>query len=88
MPEPAALPPTRRGAGRAYLVGRSVYEVGWERYSLRVTEWQIPLPRLPADLDGLRLVHLSDLHLGPEIPFDYLTGRSLWPGSWVARRCC
>lgn len=35
-------------------------EAGWAR--LRVLE--LALPRLPAELDGLRVAHLSDFHLG------------------------
>lgn len=31
---------------------------------LRLSQHQITLPRLPAHLDGLRLTHLSDLHVG------------------------
>jgi predicted MPP superfamily phosphohydrolase len=36
------------------------FEAGWVR--LRVRE--LPVPGLPAELDGLRIAHLSDLHLG------------------------
>jgi predicted MPP superfamily phosphohydrolase len=36
------------------------FEAGWVR--LRVRE--LPLPGLPAELDGLRIAHLSDFHLG------------------------
>ena len=36
------------------------FEAGWVR--LRTLE--VPLPRLPAELDGLRIAHLSDFHLG------------------------
>ncbi|HUZ80678.1 MAG TPA: metallophosphoesterase [Gaiellaceae bacterium] len=36
------------------------FEAGWVR--LRVRE--LPLPGLPPELDGLRIAHLSDLHLG------------------------
>jgi predicted MPP superfamily phosphohydrolase len=36
------------------------FEAGWVR--LRVLE--LPLARLPPELDGLRIAHLSDLHLG------------------------
>ena len=36
------------------------FEAGWVR--LRTLE--VPLPRLPAELDGLRVTHLSDFHLG------------------------
>ena len=32
---------------------------------LRVTRLDVPLGTLPADLDGLRIVHVTDLHLGP-----------------------
>jgi predicted MPP superfamily phosphohydrolase len=36
-----------------------------QRYALRVREVDVPLPNLPKDLDGLRLVQLSDIHLSP-----------------------
>jgi predicted MPP superfamily phosphohydrolase len=36
------------------------FEAGWVR--LRVRDVQIP--GLPAELDGLRIAHLSDFHLG------------------------
>ncbi len=32
---------------------------------LTVTRLDVPVPGLPAALDGLRILHLSDLHLGP-----------------------
>ena len=35
---------------------------------MRVAELDMPLPRLPAALDGLRVLHLSDLHLGRSMP--------------------
>jgi predicted MPP superfamily phosphohydrolase len=34
-----------------------------ERTAFRVRELDVPLPCLPPELDGLRLVHLSDIHL-------------------------
>jgi len=37
-----------------------LFEAGWVR--LRVLE--VPLPGLPPELDGLRIAHLSDFHLG------------------------
>lgn len=37
-----------------------MFEAGWVR--LRVLE--LPVPGLPAELDGLRVAHLSDFHLG------------------------
>lgn len=36
-----------------------------ERTDFRVREVNIPIQGLPADLDGLRLVQISDIHLGP-----------------------
>ena len=36
------------------------FEAGW----LRTTVLELPLAGLPAALDGLRITHLSDLHLG------------------------
>ncbi|HEV7735626.1 MAG TPA: metallophosphoesterase [Candidatus Binatia bacterium] len=42
--------------GYGYLVGHS---------RLRVTQLDVPIEGLPSALDGLRVVHISDLHLGP-----------------------
>ena len=36
-----------------------------ERTSFRVREVDIPIPNLPHDLQGLRLLQLSDIHMGP-----------------------
>jgi len=36
-----------------------------ERTAFRVREMDIPVPGLHPDLEGLRLVHLSDIHLSP-----------------------
>src|SRR4051812_19883119 len=36
------------------------FEAGW----VRLRELDVPLPRLPGGLDGLRIVHLADFHLG------------------------
>jgi predicted MPP superfamily phosphohydrolase len=36
------------------------FEAGW----VRLRTLKVTLPGLPADLDGLRIVHLSDFHLG------------------------
>jgi uncharacterized protein len=41
-------------------VGWGWFEAGWVR--LRALE--VALPRLPVELDGLRVAHLSDFHLG------------------------
>jgi predicted MPP superfamily phosphohydrolase len=68
------------GAGAyAYLV-----EPTW----LRVKRLTVPLPALPLGLDGLRVVHLSDLHIGSEVPVWFLrkvvtTVRQLAPDAIV-----
>jgi predicted MPP superfamily phosphohydrolase len=36
-----------------------------ERYRLQLTEVRIPIPKLPKDLDGLRIVQVTDIHLSP-----------------------
>ncbi|MDR3634663.1 MAG: metallophosphoesterase [Isosphaeraceae bacterium] len=38
---------------------------GNESLRLRRRDWQVTLPGLPAAWDGLRLVHISDLHFAP-----------------------
>lgn len=37
-----------------------------------VVEWRLPIAGLPKDLAGQRLVHLSDLHIGPRVDDSYL----------------
>ena len=37
------------------------FEAGW----LRTRVLEVPVADLPAELDGLRIAHLSDFHLGP-----------------------
>lgn len=39
----------------------------WEGRKLRVKRVEIPLRKLPQALDGLRIVQLSDVHVGPTI---------------------
>jgi uncharacterized protein len=38
----------------------ATFEAGW----VRLAERELEVPRLPSELDGLRIAHLSDLHLG------------------------
>jgi predicted MPP superfamily phosphohydrolase len=40
----------------------------WSRRPARVDVVPVPLPRLPRDLDGLRIAVVGDIHLGKEIP--------------------
>jgi predicted MPP superfamily phosphohydrolase len=41
-------------------VAWGLFEAGW----VRLETIEVPLPGLPVELDGLRLVHLGDFHLG------------------------
>jgi uncharacterized protein len=51
------------GAG-ALLGGWGLFEASW----VRLREIELPVPGLPTELDGLRIVHLSDFHLGVPSP--------------------
>jgi predicted MPP superfamily phosphohydrolase len=48
------------GAAAGAAVGWGWFEAGW----VRLRELELALPGLPAELDGLRIAHLSDFHLG------------------------
>jgi predicted MPP superfamily phosphohydrolase len=41
-------------------------------WDLKVARYRVPIRDLPAGLDGLRLVQLSDTHLGPRIPAAFI----------------
>jgi predicted MPP superfamily phosphohydrolase len=56
--------------GRDQLIGKGKYDwmlalPGNESFRLRKTEWELVLPSLPAALDGLSILHISDLHFAP-----------------------
>lgn len=42
------------------------------RYGLKIKKVQIPLPQLPSELTDLRIVQISDLHIGLTIDKDYV----------------
>jgi uncharacterized protein len=78
---PCDSPPAgadRTGAARrlplaTYLAGglpllAGVYGATAGRRRTRVVTVEVPLTGLPPNLDGLRLVHLSDLHIGDFMP--------------------
>jgi uncharacterized protein len=46
----------------------AVYGFARERFDFRVRQVEIPVPNLPPALDGLRLVQLSDIHIGDFMP--------------------
>jgi len=67
---PPPFNPVRRrvlNAAGGALVASPLLAVGYgaliERTSFRVREVDLPVPHLPRDLEGLRLVQLSDIHL-------------------------
>jgi uncharacterized protein len=71
---------SRLAAGASALgIGWGLLEAAW----VRLEEREVELPSLPPELDGLRLVHLSDFHLGVPSP----GARALRRGvDWTAER--
>lgn len=69
--EPVAFDPSRRRALAVALpaalapVSGAGFGLVLARYGLSVVEQRIVIPGLPRDLDGLRIVQLSDIHFGP-----------------------
>jgi predicted MPP superfamily phosphohydrolase len=61
------------------LVAYGAFEAGWVR--LRILE--LPVDGLPPELDGLRIAHLSDFHLGPPSLGERAGRRAV---EWVAKR--
>jgi len=71
--------PARRNFIRAAhlaLFGAPIAALGYggfiERFGLKLREVNIPVPGLAPDLDGLRLVQLTDIHLSPFLSIDEL----------------
>jgi predicted MPP superfamily phosphohydrolase len=69
----------RAGAFLGALTGWGLFEARWVRF--RVLE--LPVSGLPAELDGLRIAHLSDFHLGVPSPGAFAVQRGV---DWVAER--
>jgi len=67
------------GALAASAAGWGWFEAGWVR--LRTLE--VELPGLPRELDGLRIAHLSDFHLGVTSPGRRAVRRAV---DWAASR--
>jgi predicted MPP superfamily phosphohydrolase len=76
-----AAPVLRRRAGALFAACLSwgLVEAGWPR----LRELELDVPGLPRELDGLRIGHLSDFHLGVPSP----GGRAVERGvSWITER--
>jgi uncharacterized protein len=69
----------RAGAFLGLLTGWGLFEARWVRF--RVLE--LPVRGLPAELDGLRIAHLSDFHLGVPSPGAVAVERGI---DWVVER--
>jgi predicted MPP superfamily phosphohydrolase len=55
-------------AGIGVIAGGAAHGFLYERHRLGVTRATLPVSGLPAALDGLRVVMLTDLHLSPIVP--------------------
>lgn len=67
------------GAVAAAGLGWGSFEAGW----VRLRELDVEVPGLPPELDGLRLAHLSDFHLGAPSCGTFAVARAV---EWVAER--
>src|SRR4051794_24463475 len=67
------------GALLAALLGWGLREAAWPR----LRELELAVPGLPEELDGLRIVHLSDFHLGVQSPGVRAVERAC---AWAAER--
>jgi predicted MPP superfamily phosphohydrolase len=67
------------GAVAAGGLGWGHFEAGWVRLRTR----EVELPGLPPELDGLRIAHLSDFHLGVPSRGAHAVDRAV---DWVAER--
>lgn len=63
----------------AAAAGYAWFEAGW----VRLETVEVPLRRLPRELDGLRIAHLSDFHLGMPSRGTRAVRRAV---EWVAQR--
>jgi len=69
----------RAGAFLGALAAWGLFEASW----VRLRSLELEVPRLPAALDGLRIVHLSDFHLGVPSPGVRAVARSV---EWTVER--
>jgi uncharacterized protein len=69
----------RAGTFLGAALGWGLIEAGWPR----LRELELEIPELPAELDGLRIAHLSDFHLGVRSPGTASVAKAV---QWVAER--
>ncbi|HEX5247845.1 MAG TPA: metallophosphoesterase [Gaiellaceae bacterium] len=69
----------RAGTFLGAALGWGLIEAGWPR----LRELELEIPGLPAELDGLRIAHLSDFHLGVRSPGTASVAKAV---QWVAER--
>jgi uncharacterized protein len=69
----------RAGAFLGALAAWGLFEASW----VRLRSLELEVPRLPADLDALRIVHLSDFHLGVPSPGVRAVARAV---EWTVER--
>lgn len=48
------------------------YGLLYGRLNLETTTQKVPLPRLPRSFDGFRIAQMSDIHIGPFMPFEQI----------------
>jgi predicted MPP superfamily phosphohydrolase len=48
------------------------YGLLYGRLNLEITTQQVPLPGLPRAFDGFRIAQMSDIHIGPFMPFEQI----------------
>jgi predicted MPP superfamily phosphohydrolase len=59
----------------AFVAGATVAALGWAgSRRLRVRDVEARIPGLPPEFDGVRVVQLSDLHMGPQTSRRFLAG--------------
>jgi uncharacterized protein len=75
--------------GKEALIGPGKYAwmlrlPGNESFRLKKVEWEIAIPNLPVEWDGLSLVHLTDLHFSPSFRRRFFEAVAEEAASWDA----
>jgi predicted MPP superfamily phosphohydrolase len=76
-----------RGAGTLIGTGRFAWLLrlpGNESLRLRKLEWDVAIPGLHPDCDGISLVHVSDLHFSPDFDRRFFEAVADETGAWDA----